>query len=183
MSISERLFRLHLSRILNLSQRSVSMAHEIHSSVGVSRQVLPTHLRNAKEWVRSRNAPKERNAPNIRWPCSYRVFNSAHKRICRFGQTSTLQPFHSQEWSISNSPCSLLHHTVWRTWLFIAYSDKRWLYYQFSLPHLVHFLFLNLLKKVQENVLFTLGSETAKPKARSCTFSWTVHVFPRLSTL
>ena len=30
----------------------------------------------------------------------------------------------------------ILHHTVWRTWLFIAYSDERWLYYQFSLPHL-----------------------------------------------
>ena len=29
----------------------------------------------------------------------------------------------------------VLHHTVWRTWLFIAYSDERWLYYQFSLPH------------------------------------------------
>ena len=29
----------------------------------------------------------------------------------------------------------ILHHTVWRTWLFIAYSDERWLYYQFSLPH------------------------------------------------
>ena len=26
--------------------------------------------------------------------------------------------------------------TVWRTWLYLAYSDERWLYYQFSLPHL-----------------------------------------------
>ena len=30
----------------------------------------------------------------------------------------------------------ILHHTVWRTWLFMAYSDERWLYYQFALPHL-----------------------------------------------
>ena len=30
----------------------------------------------------------------------------------------------------------LLHHTVWRTWLFIAFSDERLSYYQFSLPHL-----------------------------------------------
>ena len=30
----------------------------------------------------------------------------------------------------------ILHYTVWRTWLFIAYSDERWLYYQFSLPYL-----------------------------------------------
>ena len=29
----------------------------------------------------------------------------------------------------------ILHHTVWRTWLFVAYSDERWLCYQFSLPH------------------------------------------------
>ena len=30
----------------------------------------------------------------------------------------------------------ILHYTVWRTWLFIAYSDERWLCYQVSLPHL-----------------------------------------------
>ena len=30
---------------------------------------------------------------------------------------------------------------MWRTWLFIAYSDERWLYHQFSLPHMY---FLNL---------------------------------------
>ena len=29
----------------------------------------------------------------------------------------------------------ILHRTVWGIWLFIAYSDERWLYYQFSLPH------------------------------------------------
>ena len=28
------------------------------------------------------------------------------------------------------------HHTVWRTWLFIAYSDERSVYFQFSPPHL-----------------------------------------------
>ena len=29
----------------------------------------------------------------------------------------------------------MLYQTVWRTWLFIAYLDERWLYYQFSLPY------------------------------------------------
>ena len=29
----------------------------------------------------------------------------------------------------------ILYHTVWRTWLFMAYAE-RWLYYQFSLHHL-----------------------------------------------
>ena len=37
--------------------------------------------------------------------------------------------------SPADSP-EIFHHTVWRTWLFIAYSDERWLYNQFSLPHL-----------------------------------------------
>ena len=111
------------------------------------------------------------------------------------------EPFHSQEWSISNLPCSLtrnitlafhrflrwkiimlliltnslihiifelrvkggvnpftpksdqfqispaaspeiLHHTVWRTWLFTAYSDERWLHHQLSLL----FLYISLEK-------------------------------------
>ena len=30
----------------------------------------------------------------------------------------------------------ILHHAGWGTWLFIAYSDERWLHYQFSLQHL-----------------------------------------------
>ena len=34
------------------------------------------------------------------------------------------------------SPEIHFHHTVWRTRLFIAYSDGRWLCYQFALPHL-----------------------------------------------
>ena len=44
-----------------------------------------------------------------------------------------------KEWSISNFPYCLTsiiyHYTVWGTWLFIPYSNKIWLYYQFSLPH------------------------------------------------
>ena len=42
----------------------------------------------------------------------------------------------------------LLHHTVWRTWLFISYSDERWLCYKF----LVHHLYISLLGRL-ENVL------------------------------
>ena len=36
-----------------------------------------------------------------------------------------------------NFPCSLNQNEYYITqyWLFIAYSDERWLYYQFSLPH------------------------------------------------
>ena len=45
------------------------------------------------------------------------------------------KPFHYQEWSISNYTCSLtrnIAYTVRRTSLFIAYSDERRWYYQFS---------------------------------------------------
>ena len=46
----------------------------------------------------------------------------------------TINPFTPKSDQFQISPAALpeiLHHTVWRTWLFIAYSDKRWLY---SLP-------------------------------------------------
>ena len=52
----------------------------------------------------------------------------------------------------------ILHHTVRRTWLFITYSDEKWLYYKFSLPHLYIFSL-----KGWENVLFELGRESTVP--------------------
>ena len=67
-----------------------------------------------------------------------------------------LNPFtpKSDQYQIS-PPASpvILHHTVWRTWLFIAYSDERWLYHQFSLPH-SHISF----KKGWESVTFDLST-------------------------
>ena len=53
----------------------------------------------------------------------------------------------------------ILHHTVWRTWLFIAYYVDKWLYYQFSLHH----SYISLLKG-WENVLLELGSERVKTR-------------------
>ena len=50
-----------------------------------------------------------------------------------------------------NRTPEILHQAVWRTWLFIAYSDQKGLYYQFSLPHLNIFSL-----KCWENVLFEL---------------------------
>ena len=50
----------------------------------------------------------------------------------------------------------ILHHTVWRTWLCIAYSDgsdERWLY------SILRTSFIHLSFKGWENVLFELGSE------------------------
>ena len=58
---------------------------------------------------------------------------------------------------VINSPAAspgILHHTVWRTWLCIAYSDERCLYYQSLTTSLsIHFSF-----KGRENVPFELRS-------------------------
>ena len=55
------------------------------------------------------------------------------------GYNGGFHPFTPKSDQFQISPAALpeiLHHTVWRTWLFITYSDGRWLYYQFSLLHL-----------------------------------------------
>ena len=49
-----------------------------------------------------------------------------------------LNPFTPKSDQSNSSPAAspaILHNTVWRIWLFIACSDERWLYYQFSLSH------------------------------------------------
>ena len=61
--------------------------------------------------------------------------------------------------SPAGSP-EISHNTVRRTWLFIAYSDKRWISYQFSLPHVC---ISNI--KCWENVLIELGSERVKKES------------------
>ena len=67
------------------------------------------------------------------------------------------------------APPEILHHTVRRTWLFIAYSDERWLQYNFSLPYLCIFSLGGW-----ENVLFELRSE--RVKTSSCvTHLYTVY--------
>ena len=51
---------------------------------------------------------------------------------------SALNPFTPNRDRFQISPAAspvILHHTVWRTRLFVTYSDERWLYYYFSLPH------------------------------------------------
>ena len=64
------------------------------------------------------------------------------------------------------------HHTVWRTWLSTAYSDERWLYYQFSLPSVIQFSLQGW-----ESVLFELGTErvnlsgSQKLKTQDITFA------------
>ena len=67
--------------------------------------------------------------------------------------------------SISNFPCSLntkYNHTIWRTWLFIAYSDGSCLYYQFSL---ITYTFFSTI--CWDDVLFELGNERVKARRKS----------------
>ena len=52
--------------------------------------------------------------------------------------TKIFDPVTPKSDQLQTSPAALpelLHHTVWRTWLFIAYSDEILLHYQFSLHH------------------------------------------------
>ena len=68
-----------------------------------------------------------------------------------------LNPFTPESDQCQNSPAAsqeIWHHTVWRTWLFMAYSDEKWLYYKFSLHHSY-----NRFLKGWENTLFELRCE------------------------
>ena len=80
-----------------------------------------------------------------------------------------INPFTPKSDHFQISPAAspeILHHTVWRTWLVIAYSDKRWLYYQFSLPRNIHSIL-----KGWKNVLF--DSSPARNQAKlTKTSSW-----------
>ena len=65
----------------------------------------------------------------------FRYFVIHSSSEAKWLSVSTFSP-KSDQFKISPAASpEILHHTVWRTWLFIAYSDERWLYYQFSLPH------------------------------------------------
>ena len=70
----------------------------------------------------------------------------------------SLQPFHSQEWSISNFPCILTRNITSHSRKNLAFHhlhwDERWSYYQFSQTH----SYISLLKG-WESVLIELGGE------------------------
>ena len=84
------------------------------------------------------------------------IWHKIIQQLCRIPQilpNILINPFTPESDQCKNSPAAsqeIWHHTVWRTWLFIAYSDERWLYYKFSLQHSY---------KGWENTLFELRSE------------------------
>ena len=68
--------------------------------------------------------------------CDAEMQTSTQSNLSRW---TLFNPFTPKSDQCQISPAAspeTLYHTVWRTWLFIAYSDERWLYYQFSPPHL-----------------------------------------------
>ena len=74
----------------------------------------------------------------------------------------SVNPFTPQSDQCQNSPAAsqeIWHHTVRRTWLFIAYSDERWFHHliKFSLSYVCIFSL-----EGWENVLFELRSERVK---------------------
>ena len=76
------------------------------------------------------------------------------------GKIQVFNPFTPESDQCQISPAAsqeIWHHTVRRTWLFIAYSDEKWLYYKFSLHHSY-----NRFLKGWENTLFQLRSERVK---------------------
>ena len=90
-----------------------------------------------------------------------RVFLALLLLIDIYAWTAHLNPFTPESDQCQISPAAsqeIWHHTVWRTWLFIAYSDEKWSYYKFSLRHSY-----NRFLKGWENVLFELGSERVNP--------------------
>ena len=77
--------------------------------------------------------------------------------VAKVQQSLSVNPFTPESDQCQNSPAAsqeIWHHTVWRTWLFIAYSDEKWLYYKFLLHHSY-----NCFLKGWENTLFELRSE------------------------
>ena len=83
-----------------------------------------------------------------------------HTVLHKVEHQTYFNPFTPESDQCQNSPAAsqeIWHHTVWRTWPFIAYSDEKWLYYKFLLHHSY-----NRFLKGWENTLFELRSERVK---------------------
>ena len=120
-----------------------------------------------------RSFPDKRRKLRLRMESSSAMYNEwwefqcFSERRCMAGDDGhfarTLNPFTPESDQCQNSLAAsqeIWHHTVWRTWLFIAYSDVKWLYYKFSLHHSY-----NRFLKGWENTLFELRSERVKRHA------------------
>ena len=95
--------------------------------------------------------------------CGHVVHEDAPDRVSgtpRDTPPEHVNPFTPKSDQFQISPAAspaILHDTVWRTWLFIAYSDGKCFRYQILTTSLIH-----LSLKGWENALFELGSERVK---------------------
>ena len=109
-------------------------------TLSIKYSATPLEGDNMKEWVR------------FQWTVSSRIPSNK--------PPPSINPFTPESDQCQNSPVAsqeIWHHTVWRTWLRIAYSNERWLYYKLSLHHSY-----NCFLKGWKNTLFELRSERVK---------------------
>ena len=71
--------------------------------------------------------------PNRAPPSPITIIYNTAVTTCYF--FSPFTPKSNQFQVVPAASPEIWYHTVWRTWLSIAYSDERWLHYQFSLRH------------------------------------------------
>ena len=130
-------------------------------SISISLPLRKRHMQSIlalKDWNSTLFGDRQRERKGEGWIwCNFvHIFLHSWKKKTR----TFFNPFTPESDQCQNSPAAsqeIWHHTVWRTWLFIAYSDEKWLYYKFSLHHSYnHFL------KGWENTLFELRSERVK---------------------
>ena len=107
--------------------------------------LVPWNRHSVDRWVDRRSVDCRFQGPKVRVTRRIKVLHGQdtittspiHLRrypmmgwILKYGFQVGNYPFHSQGDQRQRSPPASLeisHHTVWRTWLFIAYSDERWL--------------------------------------------------------
>ena len=103
--------------------------------------------------------------PQLTSTCK-QINKDGHKekiRICV--SIGPFNPFTPKSDQVQISPVAspvIWHHTVWRTWLFIAYSDWKMILVPVLTTSLIHFSL-----KGWENVLFELGSERVNKYTKS----------------
>ena len=136
--------------------------HELNSAHKPPLLVIP----NRASWIRLRKLGKLMKyahfSPNLTpivalyWSKTFcKPHDGADGMMQRMESRGLVRSKEPDQFQISPAAPEISHHTVWRPWLFIPYSDERWLHFQFlSLPH----LYISF-KRWWTNVFFELGSE------------------------
>ena len=138
--------------------------------ITLTQHLYPTPLPNTAIWFSSSCKCFRESVKNKEEKVSWGNITSYHTRPARrltwftLHSRTSINPFIPKSDQYQISPVAsqeILHHTVWRTWLFIAYSDARWLYYQLSLPSVIQFSLQGW-----ENAVFELGKRVKRPSIK-----------------